>query len=151
MELRVDGVGHVDVRARRNGHVMRLAEFAQRGTRPWLPHHRHSLAVAVQAEDLAREAGGEIQLAVGADQQTAGKAIELPRLDEAAVKVEDLDAAIFAVGDEQLVVRGHQDRMRLIELTRGWSFAAPALDELSGLVEAQHASFTAPMPLDDEH
>ena len=116
-----------------------------------LPHHRHRLAGGVQPEDLAGEAGCQIELLVGPDGQPAGETVKLPLGFEGAVQVEHLHAVVLAVGDEQLVVRGHEDGVRLVELPRRRALAAPAREELAGAIEAEHTPFAAPVSLHHEH
>ena len=48
-----------------------------------------------------------------------------PLLDELAVLIEDLDAVVAAVADEQAAPRIHRERVRLIELARPGARACP--------------------------
>ena len=59
----VDGVGDIDVAGRRDRHVVRFAEFAEGLAR--LAGRGDRLAVGVELQDLAREAGGQIHLPSG--------------------------------------------------------------------------------------
>ena len=65
----------------------------------------------------------------------------LPRGDEVAVLIEDLDALVLAIGDIDAVLRAaEEDVVRFVEIAgRGASFS-PALDEFSILRKFQHAA-----------
>src|SRR5258707_10975427 len=62
--------------------------------------------------------------------ENAARAPELPPfVEERAVLVEDLDAVVLAVADEQAPARVHGDGVRFAELAAPRSFAAPLADE----------------------
>src|SRR5688572_5136573 len=84
----LDRVGHPDLPARPDRHVMRLAELAE--PFPGLARRGGRLAVRVELEDLAGETAHEIERPVPVDEQTAGEPGELPLLDVGAFRVEDL-------------------------------------------------------------
>src|SRR5678816_2876780 len=56
-----------------------------------------------------------------------------------AVLVEDLDAIVLAIADEETPARIQRDRVRLADLARARSFLAPLLDERAILRELHHA------------
>ena len=102
-----------------------LAELAQRRAGPRLAHHRQRRPVRAEPQDLPGEAGRQIQLPIGTEQQTARQAVERPLAQKAPVEIEYLHAVVLAVGDEQFVLRRDQDRVRLIELSRRCPLPAP--------------------------
>ena len=60
----------------------------------------------------------------------AARPAELPPLgDELAVLIEDLDAVVLAIADEQPAARVHRDGVRLADLAGARSLRAPLLDE----------------------
>src|SRR5262249_8320204 len=73
------------------------------------------------------------------DENAARPAELRPLVDIVAVLIENLDAVVVAVADEQVPARIHRERMRGIDLTRGAAFLAPGLDEFAGLVEFDDA------------
>ena len=85
---------------------------------------------------VARFGIGDIQrvgLPVDVD---AARAAELEPLgDELAVLVEDLNAVVLAIADEQPAARIERQRVRDVEFAGAHPFLAPRLDELAGLVE----------------
>src|SRR5262249_50464296 len=64
--------------------------------------------------------------------------------------VEDLNPVVVAIADEQTSTRIHRQRVRLIELTGAAAVLAPLLDQLSSLVELQHAVVAGAVAFGDE-
>src|SRR5262249_22992722 len=62
-----------------------------------------------------------------------------PLVDEFAVLVEDLDAVVVAIADEQASARVHCQRVRRVELAGCTAFLSPGLDELAILGEFHDA------------
>src|SRR5262249_11165607 len=82
---------------------------------------------------------GDVDLVFLVDPDSARAAELLPLGEELAVLVEDLDAAISAVGDEQASGGIHGETMRHVEFARALAFLAPRLDELAILGELDDA------------
>src|SRR5213594_2963874 len=82
---------------------------------------------------------GNVDRVVPGDEDAA-RAAELPPLvEELAVLIEDLDAVVLAIADEQTSPRVHRDRVRLAHFTAARAFLPPLLDVLPILVEADDA------------
>src|SRR6266550_5462035 len=90
-------------------------------------------------------AGGDFGFGIGhidhviPDVDAARPAELLPVGDVVALLVEDLDAVVVAVGDEQAPLRIHCQRMGGVELARTRSLLAPGLDQLALLGEFHDA------------
>src|SRR5438128_11903360 len=64
--------------------------------------------------------------------EDATRAAELPPLvEELAVLIEDLDAVVLAIPNEETPARVHRDRVRLAHFTAARPFLPPLLDVLS--------------------
>src|SRR5215813_2336922 len=88
---------------------------------------------------------------VAIDEDPARPAELLPLRDEIAILVEDLNAVVAAVADEEPPLRIDCDRMRRVELPGTRAFPAPRLDEFSILREFHDARVGVPaMPIGDE-
>ena len=73
------------------------------------------------------------------DEDRARPAELLPFGEQAAVQIENLDAAVDAVGDEQPVLRIDRHLVRRVELAGSAAVLAPGLDEFPLLVEFHDA------------
>src|SRR2546427_12302202 len=93
----------------------------------------------VVARDRLRFGIGDVNIVLLVDEDAARTAELLPLGDELAVLIEDLDAVVIAIADEEAFARIHRERVRLIEFTGRGAELAPLLDELAGLVELQDA------------
>src|SRR5262249_27449925 len=69
-----------------------------------------------------------------------------PLRDELAVLIENLDAIVLAITDEQPSSRIEDERVRNIEFARAHAFPAPRLDELSVLVELHDSGIAGCRP-----
>src|SRR5262249_53101308 len=74
---------------------------------------------------------GDIDDVALVDEDPAWPAELLPFSEEFSVLVEDLDAAVGAVADEQPSARIHGERVRHVEFARPGALLAPGLDELA--------------------
>src|SRR4029453_9141402 len=87
------------------------------------------------------ESGAHIDGVVLSDEPPARLAELLPRGDEVALLIEDLDALVPSVGDINSVLRAaEKDVVRFVEIAWRRASFSPALDELSVLREFQHAA-----------
>src|SRR5262249_32619685 len=66
---------------------------------------------------------------VVADEDTARASELLPGIDVIAILIEDLDAIVSSVADEDSAPRVHGDAMRVLQSTGGGSELPPRLDE----------------------
>src|SRR5439155_11907030 len=74
-----------------------------------------------------------------------------PLVDEAAVLIEDLDAVVLAVADEEPTARVHRDRVRLAQLTASGTLRTPLLYICAVLAEFHHPVVLAvPVAVGDE-
>src|SRR5262245_63167332 len=90
-------------------------------------------------EFLARLGIGRVENVVAVDVEAARSA-ELPPFGEKfSILVEDLDAVVRAVSDEQLPARIHGESMGHVELALSLARFAPGLDEFSVLGELHDA------------
>src|SRR5215475_3177797 len=80
---------------------------------------------------VARLRVGDIDLVVLVDPHAARPAELLPFGEELAVLVEDLEAVVGAVGDEQASGGIERKPVWYVELARSLAFLAPLLDELA--------------------
>src|SRR5262245_33181145 len=71
---------------------------------------------------------GDIDRVVAVDEDAARTAELLPLGDEFAFLVEDLDAVVVAVADEEAALRVHRQRVRNVEFARAGALLAPGLD-----------------------
>src|SRR5215470_5593673 len=68
--------------------------------------------------------------------EDAARPAELgPLVDELAILIENLDAVVAAVANEQAALRVHRDRVRPVKFAGARAFLAPGLDELAVLRE----------------
>ena len=87
----------------------------------------------------ARLGVGDVEHVVLVDEDAARPAELRPLVDELAVLVEDLDAVVAAVADEQAALRVERERVRLVELARRRCRTCPnVLMQLAGLVELEN-------------
>src|SRR5215471_19657010 len=82
-------------------------------------------------ELFARLRVGDIDHVILVDEHAARAAELLPLGDELAVLVEDLQAVVLAVGDEESACLIHGEAVRRLELAGGGALAAPGGDELA--------------------
>src|SRR5258706_2336437 len=88
--------------------------------------------------DAVRLGVGDVDAAVA--QRDAARAAELlPFGDEVALRIEDLDAMVAAVGDDEPATRVQGDVVRRLELDRAGAKPAEGADELALLREARDA------------
>src|SRR5262249_28496518 len=120
---RLHRVRDVNIATRDDRHVVGFAKLSKRLA--GLTHRTESLAVGVELQNLAREAGREIHLLTGVEEETARQTGERPGFDELAVHVEDLHASVLAIGDINHALRVDDDRMREIELAGLLAESAP--------------------------
>src|SRR5262249_58483977 len=73
---------------------------------------------------------GHVKDIVAVDVDSARTAELLPLREEIAILVEDLNAIVAAVADEDPSLRIDGDCVRRVELAGGRAFLAPRLDEL---------------------
>src|SRR6185295_13021441 len=92
---------------------------------------------------------GRVEHVVLVDVDAARPAELPPLLEELAVLIEDLNAAVAAIADEQTSARIERERVRHVELPRARAGRAELLDELAVLVELEHAAAAA-VSLSDE-
>src|SRR5262245_37762772 len=123
--------------------------FRHVGLRPFLGDEGRHLAVFDAAdpdalperriEFLARLRIGGVENVVAVDVEAARPA-ELPPFGEKfSILVEDLDAVVGAVGDEQPPARIHGESMRHVEFALSLARFAPGLDEFTVLGELHDA------------
>src|SRR5262249_18197405 len=112
---------------------------------------RGDLAVFRAADsDAAREAWilcrvrlrvDDVDRVLPVDEHTARAAELLPGVEQLAVLIEDVDAAVGPVGNEQPSARIHRDAVRLVHFTgTGAVRRTPRLDELAILRELHDAA-----------
>src|SRR5258706_6312564 len=95
---------------------------------------------------------GDVDAVVLVDPDPARPAELLPLGEELAVLVEDLEAAVGAVGDEQASGRIEREPVRHVELARSLAFLAPRLDELAITGELDDAGVgLVAVPVGDEN
>src|SRR5439155_19909849 len=78
---------------------------------------------------------GHVDRVVARDVDAARPAELMPDVEQLAVLIEDLNAVVLAIADEQPPARVHRDRVRLADLSRARSLRAPFLQILSGAIE----------------
>src|SRR2546427_4373520 len=94
---------------------------------------------------------GYVKDIVAVDVDPARPAELLPLCEKFAILVEDLDAIVAAVADEDLSLRIDSDGMRRVELAGARAFPAPRFDERPILRELHDARVGVPaMPIGDE-
>src|SRR6266436_1951161 len=95
---------------------------------------------------------GDVDSVVLVDPDAARPAELLPLGKELAILVEDLEAAIGAVGDEQAPGRIESEPVRHVEFARSLAFLAPRLDELAVAGEFDDAGVgLVAVPVGDEN
>src|SRR5687768_4384908 len=94
----------------------------------------------VRVSSRARFRVDRIQRVGAVDEQAADPAELAPRVEEFAVLVEDLDAMVPAVGDDEASARIEGERVRRPELPGGRPELSPFLDVLPVLREPHDAS-----------
>src|SRR5262249_50936442 len=87
---------------------------------------------------------GHVEDVVAVNVDAARPAELLPLRDEIAILVEDLNAIVAAVADEDPSLRIDGDCVRRVELAGGRAFPSPRLDELSILRELHDARVGVP-------
>src|SRR5262249_51766715 len=85
--------------------------------------------------DRFRFGVGDIDRVIAIDEYRARPAELETLVEEHSILIEDLDAVVVAVADEQPTLRIHGDRMRNIELAACRPFLSPGLDECAVLRE----------------
>src|SRR5712691_2576451 len=88
---------------------------------------------------VARLMVGRIDVVALVDVEAARAPELLPLLEEFAILIEDLDAVVGAIGDEQAACRIHRQLMRGVELAGTAAALAPGLDVLAVLGELEDA------------
>src|SRR5439155_23663455 len=78
---------------------------------------------------------GHVDRVVARDVDAARPAELMPDVEQLAVLIEDLNAVVLAIADEQPPARVHRDRVRLADLSRARALRAPLLQILSGAIE----------------
>src|SRR5215469_8569385 len=76
---------------------------------------------------------GDVDGVIASDVNAAGTAELFPLGEKFPVLVENLDAVVYAIADEQAALRVERDGVRLMKLAGTRSFAPPGLDEFSVL------------------
>src|SRR5437867_12651650 len=95
---------------------------------------------------------GYVKDIVAVDVDPARPAELLPLCEEFAILVEDLDAIVAAVADEDLSLRIDSDGMRRVELAGARAFPAPRFDERPIHRELDDARVgVPPIPVGDEN
>src|SRR5262249_54885206 len=82
---------------------------------------------------------GDVDGVVARDEDAARAAELLPHTEHRAALIEDLDAIVLAVADEQAAARVHRDRIGLPHLARAGSLVSPLLHEPSAAREPHDA------------
>ena len=108
------------------------------------------LPARVIPRDRARLGVGDVDVVALVDEDPARPAELRPLLDEVAVLIEDLNAVVVAVADEQPPFGIERERVRLIEFARAGAGLAPALDQLAVLRELQDLRLALTVALRDE-
>ncbi len=109
-------------------------------------------ALEARVELGVRLVVGDVQDIVAVDEKAARAAELLPFFEEVAVLVEDLDAAVGAVADEQPSFGIHGEGVGLVEFAGGGAFLPPGLDERPVLREFHDARIgIAAVPVGDEN
>src|ERR1700674_3141664 len=85
-----------------------------------------------------------VDIVVLVDGDVARPAELLPFGDEFSVRIEDLDAAVAAVGDENPSLGIYRDAVQLVELALRLAVLAPGGDLLAGLIELDDAIVGVP-------
>src|SRR5699024_4739723 len=93
---------------------------------------------------------GDVDHVIAVDIDTAWTAELWPFLDERAIPVEDLDAIVAAIANEQAPLRIEGERVRLVELAGARSFLSELAQVLAGSVEHDDARIVSAVPLADE-
>src|SRR5262245_55938877 len=83
---------------------------------------------------------GNVEVAILAAGDVVGAAHAGPLAEELALRREDLDALVRAIGDVELAVLVDGDAVRQMKLTRAMARRAPRGDEPAVASEAVHAS-----------
>src|ERR1700676_36757 len=91
------------------------------------------LPCGVIESDRARLRIGDVKHIVLIDEDSAGPAELPPFRDEFALLIEDLDAIVAAVGDEQAAFGIERQGMGNVDLSRGGALGSPGLEEFSAL------------------
>src|SRR5262249_52063318 len=121
------------------------------GVRHWIGDERGDGAVADPADanaalpaivilgDRFRFGIGDVDDVVLVDEDAARPAELRPLVEVVALLIEDLDAVVLAVADEQPAARIHGQRVGNIDLARTGALLAPGLDELAVPAELHDA------------
>src|SRR5262249_12986297 len=83
---------------------------------------------------------GHVNGVIFVDEHAARTAELFPLINELAILIEDLDAAVCPVGDEEPSAGIHRDAVRRVHLARGGSLLTPRLDEFPVLREFHNTS-----------
>src|SRR5262244_2679247 len=105
-----------------------------------------SLALPMRIPGLTPRIGFRVRLVIGDVKDVVAVNVDSARpaellllSDEFAVRVENLDAIVTAVADENPALRIYSNGVRRIELAGGRAFPAPRLDEFPVLRELHDA------------
>src|SRR5262249_4309388 len=131
---------------------MSLTELAH--AVPGFPHGGQDVAVEIQPQKLPCESVHHVNV-FRADIQSARQAGVLNLANEFPVLIEDLKSLVFPVSDPKQALGVDRQAMGYVEFAGIGSFSAPRLDEISVLVELEHARIASTrsgrVPLGDEH
>jgi len=138
---RVGHLTHVDVAVRIDTDVVRADEVARRAAVHLAPARQHRARPVVDAHpagplvgdraEARRLVAGAVQQLGDVDQPVAidgdvGRALHVvPLVQIVAVRAEELDAVVLAVGDQHAAVRRHRDAVDEVELPRPGARLAP--------------------------
>ena len=75
--------------------------------------------------DRLRLRVGDVDVVVRVDEDPARTAELIPRVEQLAVLIEDLDPVVAAIADEQAALRIHRERVRLVEVVRAVAELCP--------------------------
>jgi len=133
-----------------HAHAFHPKHCGRVGIRILIGNHRDDLAVLSAADpDTALEAGisrcvrfriDHIHRVVFRDHNPAGTAPLFPFRDVLSILIEDLNAVVVAVVDEDAALGIHCDGVRYIEFSGAGAFLSPFLDEGAVLRELNDAS-----------
>ena len=93
---------------------------------------------------------GDVDVVARVDEDAARPAELGPLLDERAVLIENLNAVVVAIADEQAPFGVERERVRLIEFAGRGTGLTPPLDQLAVLRELQHLRLALAVALGHE-
>src|SRR6266481_7012540 len=127
--------------------IVEADSFGRLGLRCWNEGRHLAILGAADADAgletriaaLVRLIVRNVDHVVLVDADVARAAELLPFSDELSVRIEDLDAAVAAVGHENPALGIHRDSVQLVELALTLAVLTPSCDLLAGLVELDDA------------